>query len=256
MDFTLILLLIAVCLFLGMILLHEAGRRIGMKRLARDQKISGTGPIEGAVFALMGLLVAFTFSGAASRFDARRALIVEEANDIGTAYLRLDLLRPEDQPALRELFRTYLDVRIETYRRVPDMEGVKKALARSVELQREIWSRAEEACMIQGNPAATSLLLSALNAMIDITTTRTMAIQMHPPLIIFGLLFGLSLVSALLAGYDTANGKGRSWAHVIGFAAAIAITFYVIIDVEYPRLGLIRVDSFDEVLVTLRSSMD
>jgi hypothetical protein len=100
---------LAIGLFLGILFLLEIGRRAGLRRLARDSEGARTGlaVVEGAVFGLMGLLLAFTFSGAASRFDARRQLIVEEANAIGIAYLRLDLL-PESAigaagefPALR-----------------------------------------------------------------------------------------------------------------------------------------------------------
>jgi hypothetical protein len=94
MDYSSVVLLTTLALFLGMLLLLETGRRLGVRRLASDPEgaRAGTGTVEGAVFALLGLLVAFTFSGAASRFDQRRDLIVEETNDIGTAYLRLDLL--------------------------------------------------------------------------------------------------------------------------------------------------------------------
>ena len=256
MKYTLMLFLVAAVIFFGMILFQEAGRRIGASRLAQGRKTSGTGAMEGAVFALLGLLIAFTFSGAASRFDERRARIVEEANDIGTAYLRIDLLEQEDQPALRELFRAYLDSRIETYRNITDIDAAMATLAKSAKLQGDIWTRAVTACRRQGNPATTSLLLSALNSMIDIVTTRTMSTKMHPPEIIFGLLFGLSLGCALLAGYNMADAKGSNWAHIIGFAAIMAVTFYVILDIEYPHLGLIRVDAFNEVLIALRASMN
>lgn len=107
MNHALISLLIASALFFGMMLFLETGRRIGVRRRAQDPEGAGagTGAVEGAVFALLGLLVAFTFSGAASRFDARRALVAEEANAIGTAYLRVDLVPANAQPALRDLFR-------------------------------------------------------------------------------------------------------------------------------------------------------
>ena len=99
------------------------------------------------------------------------------------------------------------------------------------------------------------LLLPALNDMIDITTTRAMAARMHPPLVILAMLFGLGLASALLAGYGMAGGKSRNWLHMIGFAAVMAVAVYVILDIEFPRLGLIRVDAFDQALVELRASM-
>lgn len=106
-------------LFAGMVVLLEVGQRIGVRRIAADPEgaKSGTGAIDGAVFALLGLLIAFTFSGATSRFDDRRNLIIEETNDVSTAYLRPDLLPASSQPPLRELFRQYLDARLETYQK-------------------------------------------------------------------------------------------------------------------------------------------
>ena len=91
--------------------------------------------------------------------------------------------------------------------------------------------------------------------MFDIATTRTMAARTHPPAIIFVLLGVLALMSALLAGYAMAGGKTRSWIHMVGFALIIAASVYVILDLEFPRLGIIRVDSFDQVLIDLRQSM-
>jgi hypothetical protein len=258
MDYELSALSITFGLFVGMLTLLEIGRRVGNRRLQNDAEgaRAGTGTVEGAVFALLGLLIAFTFSGAASRFDERRNLIVEETNDIGTAYLRLDLLPTSAQPALRDLFRRYVDSRLETYRKMPDLEAVKAELARSIVLQGEIWTQAVAAGRLENAPPpATMLLLPALNQMIDITTTRTMTTQMHPPKVIFAMLFGLALVGALLAGYGMAGGKSRNWLHMIGFAAVMAVVVYVILDIEFPRLGLIRVDAFDQALVDLRASM-
>lgn len=245
-------------LFFGMLILLEIGRRIGVRRMAQDSEgaRAGVGTVEGAMFALLGLLIAFTFSGAAARFDTRRQLIVEETNNIGTAYLRLDVLPAGLQPALRENFRHYVDARIATYRKLPDIEAAKEEHAKTIKLQEEIWRLAVAASHAQGaSPAAPMLLLPALNAMIDITTTRTMAAQVHPPAIIFAMLFGLALASALFAGYAMAGAKSRSWLHMIGFALVMAFAIYVILDLEYPRIGLIRVDAFDQALVELRQSM-
>jgi hypothetical protein len=257
MSYALTVVLFTAGLFLGMLVLLEVGRRIGSRRAASDPEhaTAGLGAVDGAVFGLMGLLVAFTFSGAATRFEARRQLIVEEANDIGTAYLRLDLLPPSAQPALRESFKRYVDSRLAVYRKMTDRAAALAALADSARLQREIWSQGVTACQAAASPATTTLLLSALNAMIDITTTRTMATQMHPPSIVFVMLFGLALASSLLAGYGMAPGKARSWLHMIGFAVVMALAVYVILDLEFPRLGLIRVDAFDQLLVDLRQSM-
>jgi hypothetical protein len=251
-HFTLTAVLLAAGLLLAMFACLEIGHRLGRRRAAQDREGAGAGVVDGAIFALLGLLIAFTFSGAASRFDQRRALIVEEANAIGTAYLRIDLVPAAAQVELRESFRRYLDARLAAYRAIPDLDKVNAELARAGRLQQEIWTKAVAASA--GSPAAV-LVLPALNQMIDITTTRTMAGQTHPPVIIFALLFGLALLSALLAGHGMGLANRRNWLHTATFALALAGAVYVIIDIEYPRVGLIRVDAFDAVLVELRESM-
>jgi hypothetical protein len=246
-------------LFLGMLLLLEIGRRVAIRRMKEDSGTAGegVGAVDGAVFALLGLLLAFTFSGASSRFDTRRQLIVEETNDIGTAYLLLDLLPIDLQPSLREMFRRYLDARIEIYRKLPDVAAAKEQLAKTIDLQTQIWRQAVAASVApRAPPSAPFLLLPALNAMIGITRTRTMASLMHPPTVVFVMLFGLALAASLLAGYGMTGSRVRSWFHMLGFALVMAFAVYVILDIEYPRLGLIRVDAFDQALVDLRASMN
>jgi hypothetical protein len=248
----------ALCLLSGMLLVLELGRRMGIKRLASDPEgaMSGLGVIDAAVFGLFGLLVALTFSGAASRFDARRHLIVDETNSVGTAWLRLDLLPAGEQSDLRELFRRYVDSRLSTYRKLPDVPAAEAEIAESTRIQVQIWDKAVAACEMKRENATTTLVLGSLNSMIDIVTTRTAATRLHPPLVIFELLFVLGLCCALLAGFGMAGSKRRSWVHTIAFGAVIACSIYVIVELEYPRLGMIRVDDADRVLVELRESMN
>jgi len=251
-------LLYAVLLFLGMLTLLEVGRRLGVSRRPKESEgeRGSLGAVEGAVFALFGLMVAFTFSGAASRFNEKRMLIAEEANAIETAYLRLNLVPQEAQSALQELFRQYLDSRLETYRKLPNMEAAKLEMAKSKKLQEEIWTDAVVATVLpKSHPDAGKLLLPALNNMIDITTTRSMALQTHPPRIIYALLFGLGLICSLLAGYRMSSDKHRSWLHILGFTVITVIIVYVMLDAEYPRAGLIRLASADQLLVDLRHGM-
>lgn len=259
MSHTSFAMLSSAALFVGMLVLLELGRRMGAARLAADPAHGqdGTGAVDAAVYALMGLLIAFTFSGAATRFDERRNLIVQETNDIGTAFLRIDLLPAGAQPAMRDLFRRYVDSRLDVYRDVENMEATQGALARSTKLQGEIWREAVAASQGTGAaPAAPMLLLPALNQMFDIASMRVLITRVHPPAIIFAMLFVIALASALFAGYGMGGAKGRNWIHMVGFAAVMAGAVNVIIDLEYPRIGLIRVDAFDQVLVDLRKSMD
>lgn len=258
MDFTNTTGLLALGLFCGMLGCLEFGRWLGHRWSARkpdEAKSRAAATLESAVFGLMALLIAFSFGGASSRFDQRRQLVVEEANTIGTAWLRLDMLPSSAQPGIRGLFRQYVEARLAAYAKLPDAAAANAELERSVKLQNDIWNAAVAACRTEEGQRVAILVLPALNSLIDITTTRTMATQAHPPMVIFVLMFGLALGSMVLAGYDHALAQGRSWIHIIAFAALITITVYVIIDLEFPRLGLIRVDAFDAVLRGLRQSM-
>lgn len=259
MKFEMTVLLMIAALLLALLAAAEVGRRLGLVRLRDDPDglPKGISASEGAVFALLGLLLAFTFSGAASRFEDRRHLVTAETNAIGTAYLRIDLLPADAQGEMRDRFRRYVDGRLETYRNPEDRAATAASLAKDEALQREIWASAVSASLRPGVPTqAAMLMLPALNEMIDITTTRLMATRDHPPAIIFVLLVGLSLVGALMVGYGTSVNRGRTWLHTVAFAAILALTIYVIVDLEFPRLGLIRVDSADQALVDLRASME
>jgi len=241
----------------GMLLVLELGRRLGTRRLARDPEgaRAGLGAVEGSVFGLLGLLIAFSFGGAAARFDHRRELIVQEANAISTAWARLDMLPSQPRETSRDLFRRYLDSRLEAYRLMPDIAAARQALAKSAELQREIWKVATVTCRTEEGRGLAMIVLPPLNEMFDIFTTRTRAVAHHTPRIVFVMLFGLSLGCSILAGYGMASGRERSWTHMVGFAVVTAAAVYVILDLEYPRVGLIRVDAADQVLIELRESM-
>src|SRR5262245_40593984 len=147
--------LVVVGLFCVMCLMRDVGLRIGRRR--RDRSVPKPGgslaPVDTAVFGLMGLLIAFTFSGAAERFDVRRRLIAEETNAIGTAYQRLDLLPASAQPKLREQLRKYLDARLAFFQKLPDLRAAGIEFAKANALQNEIWSEAVAACNEATSPA-------------------------------------------------------------------------------------------------------
>jgi len=252
---------VAAAVFLGILLALALGRTLGRRavRLHGAAGLASIGSLETAVFALLGLMIAFTFSGALSRFDARRAQIVDEANAIGTAWLRIDLVPAPAQPRLREAMRDYTDARIATYKKLPDLEAARDEMARSQRLQNELWALAVAATRLaESRPGADLLVMPALNSMFDVATVRLMATQMHPPQIVFAMLIGLALASALLAGYQSADERGRvrHSVHKVGFAAIVAFTVYVIIDIEFPRLGLVRIDATDQVLINVRAGMN
>ncbi|HKA37217.1 MAG TPA: DUF4239 domain-containing protein [Thermoanaerobaculia bacterium] len=257
MNFTFVVVLVAVGLFGSTLATLELGRRLGQRAEAHGHEGTGAGTVETAVFALLGLVIALTFSGAVDRLDSRRKLVAVEANAVGTAWLRLDLLPADTQPQLRDLFRRYLDTRLRRFRALsggrPDEAAA--AAAETATMQGEIWKASVSACRASESMTACLLLVPALNEMFDITTTRTMSARIHPPFIVFLMLAALALASSLLAGYAMGSGQTRSPFHRFAFALVIAATVYVIVDLEYPRLGMIEMSAADAMLEDVRKTM-
>jgi len=243
-------------LIAAVLLSIDVGHRLGVRRrLRHPQSVPTVHPtIEASVFGLMGILIGFTFYGAASRFDNRRNLIVLEANAIGTTYLRLDLLPPETQPVLRDAFREYLRSRLAVYRQISDFQATKAALDRSRALQESVWKKTVEALKGTG-PSEKSLMLTSLNEMIDITTDRTVALTTHPPAAVFVMLALTVIASSALAGYTMSPSPVRDWVSTITLALVLGFALYVILDYEFPRIGFLRIDPVDQVLVETLKQM-
>lgn len=240
--------------FAGIVACLEIGYRMGRRR-SEEMAHEGVGSIEAAVFALLGLLLALSFSGGTSRLDARRQLIVEEANAIGTAYLRVDMLAPADQPEMRRLFREYLDARLQVYQKLPNLESAEKQMERAAGIQQKLWVQAVDATRANPTPAVAMLVVPAINQMIDVTTSRRVALYTHIPSLILAILLIVALFSGLLAGYAMAKRRSRSWLHMIAYALVVSTTIYAVIDLDYPRSGLIRLDAADDALTQLRDSI-
>jgi len=244
-------------LLVGMPLAMEIGRRVRrtQARGLPETAEAGTGPLDAAVYALFGLLLAFIFSGAAGRFDQRRELITAETNAIGTAWLRIDLLPATTQTTLRPLFREYLESRLQAHRLMGDPAAAWAEHLRNLELQERIWSAAITGAAESGSPAVLSLTASALNDMIDISTSRFAATRAHPPRVVYWMLILVALAASFLAGMAMARSPTRPWPHILAFTLVICTTTYVILDIEVPRLGFIRVDAADKLLLELLDSM-
>jgi len=259
MMVTIVALALLGALWATMLVTLEVGRRAAIRRRNKDpqERDADITAIEAAVYGLLGLLLAFTITGAATRFDHRRDLTIEETNAIGTAFHRLDLLPPNERVILQDCFRRYMDSRIEFYKGIQDRPYALKKLSDQQSLERAIWDQALASAESPGASAdATRLLLPALNTMFDIRTTRTGNLFMHPPIVIFILLVTLALASSFLAGYEMAPDPQRNWLFAIIFTSILSISVYIVIDLEYPRYGLITNSTFDQLLVNLRAEMN
>jgi hypothetical protein len=248
---------LSVGLFFGMLLFLELGRRFGLRqvRTRGERARAGVGVIDSAVYALLALLLGFTFSGATTRFDHRRELIMHEVNAMGTAWQRLEILPAHAQPEIRAAFRRYMDQLIAFYRTQYGSAEERRALAAIEQAENDLWTRAVAACLAPGGEPARMLVLPEMNEMFDMVQMERMARWIHPPRVIWLLLFLSALASALFAGYNMATSSTRNWFYIVGFAALISVVIYVTIEIEFPRIGLVRVDGMDRALVELRAKM-
>jgi len=249
--------LAALSLFAGVLLCLRIGWRLGRKRhadLGEDGQ-AGLGALDGSVYGMMGLLIAFTFTGAASRFQDRRDLITQQVNAAGTAWLRTELLEGRDKAEVQALLRDYVDALLVLGANAADAEVRTATVAELGTLQDRLWLRL--AAAVRANPAAApaAAMLPPFNELFDLTTTRIRAAYQHPPVAIYLMLGVLVLVSALFAGFGMAKAPRQSWLHLVAFSAVLALAIYLILDLEFPRLGLIRVTSADQALVDLRATM-
>lgn len=244
-------------LFASILAAMEIGRWSGtrVRKHDADGATTGVHVVDGAIFALMGLMIGFTFSGANSRFDEQRELIIHESDDIGTAYLRINLLPDEAQPVLRQNFCKYVDVILAIHRKLPDVEAARAEIDQLETVKHDIWTEAVAGSLKTGDPAVESLVLGSLNAMFDTGHMRMEQTRIHPPMIIHTLLIILVLLCSLLAGSLMAGNERPNWVHIFGFAIMLTLTVLIIVDLEYPRLGAIRIDSWDRVLMDVRTNM-
>ncbi len=150
-------------------------------------------------------------------------MVVEETNAIGTAYFRIEVLPAEAHPALREKFKQYVDARLSFYRNLSNGADTAADLVRATALQHDIWALAVTRSHQAPSPAVMTLVLSSLNEMIDMTTTRTVALETHPPSIIFMMLGVLILTCSLLAGYAMAGNGSHDKLHTVAFAVMMTI---------------------------------
>jgi hypothetical protein len=256
MRFNVLTAAIAIALFLAMVICQELGRRFGRKRCSREggDKLTGVGDVDNAVFALLSLLIAFAYDAAGTRFDHRRELVTDEVNKVGSAYQTLSLLPSAPRAAIQAQMREYVRARIETYDALPDIDAARSSLERSERLQDELWTAVVAQARAAGD-AAVVVVLPAINDAFDAATTRTLAMQLHTPFAVFLMLGAVTLLSALLAGYGMGTFSVRPVVHMLIYAGTLALAIFVILELEFPQIGWVRVDRADRNLTHLLERM-
>ena len=194
--------------------------------------------IVGATLTLLGLIIGFSFSMAISRYDQRKNLEEEEANAIGTEFVRADLLPSADAAKVKGLLKEYLELRIAFYT-LPFSAPLQKVNERTAHLQNELWTAVRTPAVAQ----QTAVVALAVNGMNDVLNSQgyTQAAWWNRiPVAAWGLMFAIAVCSNLLVGYGTRNVKAESPLLVV-LPLVFAIAFLLIADIDSPRGGIIRV---------------
>lgn len=231
--------LIALGLFGGLFLATEAGYRFGRRQKRGEADRGQAGAVQGALLGLLGLLLGFSFAGASSRFIERQQLIVREANTLGTAYLRAELLAEPHRGELKAVLREYTDVRLALGYEL-DRGRAEEIGRRMTALHARLWSAARIGAEM--NPAITMAILPPVNEIIDQYGERRAALRRHLPPLVVGLLIASAALATFAIGFGNGLSGKRHTVMTLSFTILAAVTLWTTIDLDFPRRGVIRVD--------------
>jgi hypothetical protein len=254
MLYTVDALVIALVMAVLMVLFTYSGnlvaRQFGSEETGEKKSIHSW--VQTFLYTLLSLLLAVTFGMSESRFDARRANVVQEANDIGSARSCSDLYSDSLRDAFRADFKRYIDYRIEYYEAGRNEDKVLNAFDSGGTIALHIWSRAAALSKQPQYLAASNQMLPAINTMTDIATARHVALNARVPDTIILMLFAVALACSFLGGYFSRTMKGSDWLVMTGFALLTAFVLYITLDLDRPRRGLINVSTAHEAMYDLR----
>jgi len=243
------------CVSLIMLLFAEAGYRFGAAK-HRNESDSGdkqSGAIQGAVLGLLGLLLGFSFAMAVGRHDARRSLVTEEANSIGTTWLRADFLPEPHRHEVKGLLETYTRLRIEGFRNADNPEAFIPLLKEVAEIHNKLWSHAIAVAAEQPTPITASFV-TTLNETIDLHAMRMAAGRNRVPAAVWLLLFVVAGCGACSSGFQSGAFGRRSFFNQLVFPGLIAIVITLISDIDNPRKGLVGMNQqpMEELLESMQ----
>lgn len=246
---------IALSLFAIMLASSFIGKQIGS--YIQNKNKTDYKPTETSGFiALLFFLLAFTFGMSGDRYDTRRKIIVEEANDIGTALLRSDLYPDSTRTLFRNDFKDYIETRISFYKIGANPEGILRADSLSQVISSKLWKRACALSKDPANLAATQQMVPALNAMIDASSYRLAGEKAKVPQSILIMLFFISLISAFYNGYSEGR-KGRiDWLVQIGFCLLVSLVVLFTLDLDRPRRGFVNLDVPNQSIIELKKNFE
>jgi hypothetical protein len=229
--------------FALMLTATEIGFRLGRKLETRtpENVKSQISTVEAAILGILALLLGFTVSMAVSRFETRKQLVLEEADAIGTSSLRAQLLPAPAGPEIQSLLRQYVNIRLQYGTAGNDLARLEDLNSQTGRLQAQFWTRAAAYAQQDPNPVKAGLLLQSMNQAIDLAEARWMAFQNHVPESVIYVNAAVGLLSAMLVGYSFGVNGRRNIFSMFILAVSISLVLAVIIDLDRPRSGYIRV---------------
>jgi hypothetical protein len=232
----------------------ELGNRHGRRlQAAVDEPHRGQiAAVQAAVLGLMGLLLAFTFSMAVDRYGSRRALVLEEANTIGTAWLRASLLPEAHRRPVKDLLRDYLDLRIVPAKVTRERANFAEELRRSAEIQSQLWHHAEGAARGAPNGITATFVLT-LNELIDTGAARVAASRNRIPSGVWLILLVVAAVGCWTSSYAAGASRVRSLLTSVMLPLLVSVVILLIFDLTNDRFGVIRVSQ--QPLIDLQQSL-
>jgi hypothetical protein len=241
-----------IAILLIVLLSVECGYRVGKYR--RDhrewEKEPPVGTMVGATLGLLALILAFTFGLAAARFDTRRQVLLDEANAIGTTYLRAGML-PDKGKEIRTLLRNYVGARIEAVRSNKITEGIRN----SENTQNELWTQATAVAEKNPNSIIVGLFVQSLNQMIDLHAARLQAsLRSRIPGAIWIGLFAVAALSLAVMGYHAGMVGTRRSLAILAVAFTFSVVIEIIADLDRPQEGILKVSQ--QALLDLQRSMN
>jgi hypothetical protein len=218
----------------------EAGFRLGMRRrlVPQHEQDAPIGSTVAAVLGLLAFMLAFTFGLATARYDARKQLVLDEANAIGTTYLRAGLLPEPSRTEIRDLLREYTGVRAQSIQ----PETIDQAIAHSEALQDRLWSQAVAVGQANAGSIPAGLFIQSLNEVIDIHAKRiTAGLRSRIPEVVWIVLYVVTILAMTTMGYQSGLAGSRGWVSVILLALMFATVLLLVVDLDRPHEGAIRV---------------
>lgn len=233
----------------------ELSYRFGLHlhRTYDEGRKSQIGGIQAAVLGLLALLLGFTFAMSVARYETRRNLIVDEANAIGTTYLRASLLPDAQRTRVEGLLQKYADVRLDYFNAANDTAQIEATLDEAATLQRELWTEAVQAAKDAPTPIVATFI-TALNEVINLDATRLNALRTHVPGAVWLIVLTVATCGCYLSGYAAGSSGARSAFSSFLLPILISAVIALIVDLDHPRGGLITIKQ--QPLLDLRSSMD